>query len=283
MTHAAMAYATNLSPLRPGGCVVYAPLRRGGRRRPGAARREGAVMLVVLLLLMIATAAASVSVQATQYELQAAGNERNALQAKYIAEANLLTTIAWLDKVFDPETGGGFSQFYTQCASGTAPQMWRYGQPEIDTTTHSACRLSWLSMRNLDPLQTSEVTPVSRAVPVSGSVPEGQATPDYLGSLGPRQAYQPQLAGNPDLGPDFVTDIVCRPEAVEEGTVVGGTMTTTRTRRWYCEVIARATTVLAGAAPAPRSWTVGNATYAQNRFATYHEMRMTLLTPEEVY
>ena len=240
-------------------------------------------MLVVMLLLMMGTAAAAMSVQATQYELQAAGNERQALQTRYVAETVSLTTVTWFDKVFDPNTGGGFTRFYDTCTSQAPPGMWRYGQPEVDTTTQSACRLSWLSMRAIDPQASTEVGPLSTPVSITQTVTQGQATPDYLGSLGPRQAYRPQLAfPDPNLGPDFVTDIVCRPEVVEAGTVVAGGTTTTRTRRYYCVVTARAGTQLAAAAM-NRSWSVSGQTFAQNAFSTYHEMRMTLLTPEEVF
>lgn len=246
-------------------------------------KQEGAVMLVVMLILMMATAAAAMSVQATQYELQAAGHERQALQTRYVSETVALTTVTWFDKVFDPVTGGGFTRFYDTCASQTpAPAMWRYGQPEVDNTTHAACRLSWLGMRAIDPQTTTEVGPLSTPVSPTQTVTQGQATPDYLGSLGPRQAYRPQMASNPDWGPDFVTDIVCRPEIVEAGTVVAGSTTTTRTRRYYCVVTARAATELA-ATPTTRGWQLSGQTFAQNAFSSYHEMRMTVLTPEEVF
>lgn len=269
---------------RPQHTARQAPVRARGRRQ------EGAVMLVVMLLLMMATAAAAMSVQATQYELQAAGNERQALQTRYISETVAMTTVSWFDKVFDPVTGGGFTRFYDTCTSQAPPAMWRYGQPEVDTTTQSACRLSWLGMRMIDPQTATEVGPLSTPVSASQTVPEGQATPDYLGSLGPRQAYRPQLAFNPAQGPDFVTDIVCRPEIVEAGTVVAGSTTGTRTRRYYCVVTARASTVQPGidanpAAldPLERGWALSGQTVQQNPFSTYHEMRMTLLTPEEVF
>jgi hypothetical protein len=252
-------------------------------------------MLVVMLILMVATAAAAMSVQATQYELQAAGHERQALQTRYVSEAVMLTTVSWFDKVFDPVTGGGFTRFYDNCSRTDDPddpdddptpplEMWRYGQPEVDVATHTACRMTWLGMRQIDPQSAGqgEVSPVTLPVSPSQTVSPGEATPDYLGSLGPRQAYHPQLAFDPDDGPDFVADFVCRPEIVEAGTVVAGSTTTTRTRRYYCVVTARASIELQGSA-ASRSWEFGAETFQQKMFSTYHETRMTLLTPEEVF
>ena len=127
---------------------------------------------------------------------------------------------------------------------------------------------------------------MSQHVALSQTVGVGQTAPDYLGSLGPRSAYRPELARTQSLGTDFVSDIVCRPEIVEAGTVVAGSTTTTRTRRYYCVVTARSRTVLDVPtdvqAPAVHTWAVGAQTFEQNPFSAYHEMRMTLLTPEEV-
>lgn len=240
-------------------------------------------MLVVMLILMVATAAAAMSVQATQYELQAAGHERQALQTRYLAETSLMTAAVWFDKVFDPDTGGGFGTFYENCAGRTPPpRMWQYGQPEVDTATHAACRINWLGMRAIDPLATGEVAPVSQPVALQEV---GETTPDFLGSLGPRQAYQPEPSSDPNESTDFIVDLVCRPEVVEAGTVVAGGTTTTRTRRYYCVVTARARTLLPGvtAGADTKNWALEAGTFQQNPFSTYHEMRMTLLTPEEVF
>lgn len=258
-------------------------LRVPARGRTRGDREEGAVMLVVMLILMVGTAAAAMSVQSTQYELQAAGHERQALQARYLAESTMLTTAAWFDKVFDPVTGGGFTRFYGDCTSRAAPEMWRYGQPEVDTSTQPACRLSWLAMKQIAIATRSayEVDPSSKAVPVTQSPPT--MTPDYLGSFGPRQAYQPEANANEGNVPDFVVDLVCRQEGFSPGSVVAGGTRSTRTRRYYCVVTARARSELPGVTQT-RNWSLpGSVTYAQNPFSTYHEMRMTLLTPEEVY
>ena len=68
---------------------------------PRPRRREGAVMLVVMLILMIATASAAISVHTTQSELQAAGEERIALQSRYASEAAMMSTISMIDMLGD--------------------------------------------------------------------------------------------------------------------------------------------------------------------------------------
>lgn len=248
-------------------------------------REDGAVMLVVMLILMVATAAAAVGVQSTQYELQAAGQERQALQTRYLAESAMMTTVAWFDKVFDPTTGGGFTRFYQDCTSATQPEMWRYGQPEVGNGTEPACRLDWVAMKRIKAVATGEVGPTNR--------PGGE---DLLGSLGPRQANQPEVNPNASDAPDFVSDLVCREEVFLPGTVVAGGTTTSRTRRYYCTVISRARTLLPGAAAGTKKWTypltppagttcptTDGCSYKQEPTSTYHEMRMTLLTPSEIF
>ena len=266
-------------------------------------------MLVVMLIIMVATATAAMSVQSTQYELQAAGHERNAVQTRYLAETTLLTTAAWFDKVFDPVSGGGFGVFYDNCANRDydsdmagqqGPRMWLYGQPEVNLATQAACRLNWHAMSQIEwPRAINQVHPIT--LPADPTLPNAE-TVDFSGSLGPKHAYQPERASASAIAvgipSDFFVDLVCRPEVVEAGTIVAGTPTATRTRRYHCVVTARARLSLPGVDvsgeqwlppdpthvdPLERGWAIGANTFPQNPFSTQQEMRMTVLTPEEVF
>jgi len=71
-------------------------------RRSARPEREGSVMIVVMLVLLTVTALAVYSVQATTYELRAAGHARQAMQAQYVGEAGLVAALAMMD---DPTWG----------------------------------------------------------------------------------------------------------------------------------------------------------------------------------
>ena len=71
--------------------------RRSRRERLRRRREEGAVMLIVMLILLTATALAGITMQATEYELRAAGFSRSAMQTQYVSEAAMSTTLSWID------------------------------------------------------------------------------------------------------------------------------------------------------------------------------------------
>lgn len=56
-------------------------------------------MLIVMLVLLMATGAAMFAVHATTFELGGAGNARQALQTKYVAETGVVQAIAFVDKI----------------------------------------------------------------------------------------------------------------------------------------------------------------------------------------
>lgn len=62
-------------------------------------REEGVVMLVALLLIVTATALATVATHMTTFELRAAGYTRHAMQAQYLAETGLMTSMALVDEM----------------------------------------------------------------------------------------------------------------------------------------------------------------------------------------
>lgn len=238
-------------------------------------RQEGAVMLVVMLILMVATATAALSVHATQYELQAAGHARQAMQTRYISESVAMNTVAWFDKVFDPNLGGGFSQFYQNCASttGAGAAMHKFGQPDRPgTAAYDTCRLSRRNIEPIDPRAAHERYAVRAATSPTAPTPAAGEPPlDPIGSVGPRQAYQPEE--------DFISDVTCRVTEIDKP---GGS----RARQYRCNVTARGR-MLRPSPPQTKDWVIGTpgpgaVTYQQNPFSTYHESRMVILTEEEI-
>lgn len=244
-------------------------------------REEGAVMLIVMLILMVSTATAAVSVHATRYELQAAGHARQAMQTKYVSESVAMNTVAWFDKMFDPNTGGGFGQFYQSCvnSAGAGQEMYRFGQPNVSAATTTACRLSRGSMDVIDPRAANERFATRAASDPEADAPEAGEPPlDVLGTTGPRQAYRPEE--------NFISDVMCRMTNMDKP---GGS----KARQYRCTVTARGR-MCNGTGDSPcqspavgtRNWTIGTGptppTYQQNPFSTYHESRMVLLTEEEL-
>src|SRR5688572_17156059 len=103
------------------------------RRRRARRSRDGAVMLVIMLVLMVATASAAVSINTVQSEIQSAGNERVALQTRYVAETAMMTTISWVEMLAD---SGQWLQTWEQW-QGQPPPMAMYAEPEIGNGTAS--------------------------------------------------------------------------------------------------------------------------------------------------
>jgi hypothetical protein len=200
----------------------HANENRAHTRRKRA--REGAVMLVVLLILLVATASATVSVSNTQAELQASGNERVAMQTRYVAEIGLMTGLTWAERA-------NMARFGEQ-APTLVPLMKSFAEPAIVAGSGFSMRQTMESMVTVLENPTLEVMPVANAVPHSGSAGGGGAggteaagaggsggsgvTPpadDTTGSFGPDQKY-----GLPQGG--FVVDFTdCIPVS---GVSVGG-------------------------------------------------------------
>jgi len=234
---------------------------------PRARRRdqEGAVMLVVMLILLVATASAAVATRATQTELRAAGNQRQAVQTRQLSDIALATTLTWYDKVFG-QAPVDFRDYWLTCSQNASaiPTVNEYGQPAYDLG--DACRLHWRIMAELDPLDSSldEVAPLSQFEQTQPAPAPPPGPTNVTGSFGPRQAYMPQ--------DDFIVDLNCR----EWGTEGAGT-------RYYCVLTSHSRTWLPGydvtdGGTVFRAWTVGADTYNQNPYGTYHQSRAAVLT-----
>lgn len=105
--------------------------RRARRmRRRSAERREGAVMLVVMLFLFVATASAAVSVRATQAELESAGQDRLAHQARASADSAMNGTLTFLDQLTDAQAWREAKERWQQ--NGTTPGMAAYCDAPVD-------------------------------------------------------------------------------------------------------------------------------------------------------
>ena len=72
--------------------------REAVARRPAPAR-EGAAMLIVMLVLLMTTGVAVFAVHTTTAEIRAAGAARQALQTQYVAEAGLMSAIAYSELI----------------------------------------------------------------------------------------------------------------------------------------------------------------------------------------
>lgn len=68
-------------------------LERLARRRS----EEGAAMLVVMMVLLVVTASATLAVYSTQFEIRAAGHQRQAMQTAAVAEAGLVAATTTIE------------------------------------------------------------------------------------------------------------------------------------------------------------------------------------------
>jgi hypothetical protein len=261
-----------------------------GKRRRKHARDEGAVMLVVMLILMIATAGAAVSVHTTQSELQAAGQDRLALQTAYLSEAAIMTTTAWIDKIGN---GSSWQKVWDGWGAQPPPDMAAYGEPAIDVSDlnayrHHASRTAATDqMFSQDPtIEFPPVTESGASGSGGGGGGSGGATTNFsdasgLGSFGPRQAFGLDSAGG--IGPvGYVVDITdCfkAPSTFSPGNVVGGGPGLTP-HQFYCVLTAHGRIQLPTADRRAREWTFGGAVYSQDMFMSAHDSRATILSPE---
>lgn len=250
---------------------------RRSRMRRGR-REEGAVMLVVLLILMLATASSAISMGTVQSELRASGDDRIALQAHYLAETAIMTTLTWIDVL--GQSGQWFDVWNTWAIGGARPEMvTSYGEPQFPAgMTGQASRTTMVQQRLLitDATQ-NEIAPVD-----SGDILT-------FGSFGPNQAYG-------QVGDGYIVDItdcqVAGSSAVP-GAPVGGGPGSLRVMRFSCVLTARARMALAedrvadeaalaalDATERTRRWTVQAQTYRQLAFVRSHDARATILTPE---
>jgi len=242
--------------------------------------------LVVMLIILVATASAAVAVHTTQSELHAAGQDRLALQTRYVSETAMMTTVSWIDLLGD-DLQGVFDRWSTR----PAPDMTRYGELPLTIDTRH------LALRTFEIEQTTTGgtgnTPVFMQAPISlpsagtggsGGGSGGSSAPsdpDSIGSFGPRQAYG--FPSDPASG-SFVgyavdmNDCVTAPPAYTPGVPIGHSNDGTVPRQLYCTLTARGRVVLPGAA-AQRQWSFGASIYNQDPFACAQDSRATILTP----
>ncbi len=238
-------------------------------------RREGAVMLVVMLILMVATASAAVAVHTTQSELHAAGQDRMALQARYVSEAAIVTTTAWVDRA---GFSGDLLKIWLRWQNAAPPDLTVFGEaPLLASDRHYAARTH--EAEQIELLTANEVAPLS--LPSANAGIGTPVDPAGLGSFGPRQAYVlPQDATSGQFIGYVVdlTDCIPAPTASTPGNQLNSTSGGLVPVQFYCVLTAHGRLALPGA-PSTRKWTFGAAVYNQDEFASAHDSRATLLTP----
>jgi hypothetical protein len=244
--------------------------------------REGAVMLVVMLILLVATASAAVAVHTTQSELHAAGQDRLALQTRYVSEVAITATASWIDQL-----GEDFQGVLDKWSARPAPDLTRFGEPALTAETrHNALRTGAYEQSGLPQYVKSPVwlgggsagSGTGGAGGSSGS--SAPVDPSGIGTFGPRQAYG--LPSDPTSGQFLgytvdVTDCVAAPPAYTPGMPIGGQGGLVP-QQLYCTLTARGRVVLPGN-PAQRQWTFGGSTYNQDPFMCAQDSRATILTP----
>ena len=246
---------------------MHEPRTRPHRRR----REEGAVMMVVMLILLTATALAGVALQATQFELRAAGFGRSATQTQYVSEAAMTTTLSWVDST--SLDGSLVRRHIATWNGGSAPDQSRFGEPELTATNRAdSNRTQWSQQENLTTVTLPPIT-------VAG------ASNDPVGTFGPRVSLHPGTE-DPDETDPLVSDYVVDMYDCRRLTGVGSPGAQVnqqgsgaiRDMQLYCVITSRGRSFLFGGPR--RTWTTGAGTnFVQNRFALAHDSRGTLVSP----
>lgn len=230
-------------------------------------------MLIVMMILLVATTLAGVSLQATQYELRAAGFARSALQTQYVSETALTTTIAWIEAA---ALDSGLSTFLNAWNSKDAgPDLTLFGEPELGTAREHAMRFQWVTQS--ETLTAVTIPPLT----VPG------ANNDPTGSFGPRVNARPgvenrALATWPS---DYVVDVYdCEPlhgMGTPGSQINHAGSSATRRSQFACVVTARGRSYVPGGGD--RTWAdPAGKPYTVNRFGLAHDSRGTIVTPEFV-
>jgi hypothetical protein len=229
-------------------------------------------MLVVMLILLTATALAGVSLQATQYELRAAGFDRTATQTQYVSETAMATTLSWVDAI--SLIGGAIA---VQTASG-APQLGFFGEPVLTAANSAlASRTQWSQQSRLAGVTIPPIT-----MPGSNN--------DPIGTFGPKSTYHPgtedPLVTDATLS-DYVVDMYdCQmlPGGSAGSQVNTGGSGAAKVKQLYCVVTARGRSFLFGATSTfpnkTKTWTTSDGTnYVVNRYTVAHDSRGTFVSP----
>jgi hypothetical protein len=238
-------------------------------------------MLVVLLILLVATASAAVSVSNTQTELQSAGNERVAMQTRYVAEAAITASLAWVNIIQE--------RFNVALRPAAGNELAGYPEPEV--AAGKLIAMATIENVAAEQQNNDEVPAMSDAEPYvstggsggsggsAGSVeppeppPPAPAPSDTTGSFGPEQSY----GLTPAAFIVHFTDCVKAPGALAPGEDLregaAGPMA------WHCVATARGRLEPGGGAT-EQEWNFSaGKTFKQRVFASAHDARATIVSP----
>jgi hypothetical protein len=244
-------------------------MRRTPRSR-SARSEEGAVMLVVMLILLTVTAMAGISLQASQYDLRSAGNNRAALQTQYISEAAMSTTLSWVDAT---SLDRSIMTHVGAWNDTDAPELTWFAEPPLKPGNRvDASRTQWIQQKNLSKVTLPPLT-------VAGQ------DNDPVGTFGPRVALHPgtQERVAPDRKvPDYVVDMYdCRrlTGVGSPGSQVNQAGSgTIKEMQLFCVMTARGRSFVWGAVD--KNWkTADGKDYPVNRFTMAHDTRGTIVSP----
>jgi hypothetical protein len=235
-------------------------LTRHGSR--GSRRNEGVVLVVILLIIVITTAAAAVSIQNTTAEVRASGREMMMVQARYSAEAALVTTLTWID-ILDTN----LSTLWAAWQTLPPPDMRRNTGGHLiinDASRYGAARV----------LQVVEEMIPMNVLPVSG-----HSGTDPTGSFGPNQVYEP--------APYEVDITECVRAPTTPGNQASQNQSNSTPVRFFCVLTVRNRLVITGGGSQIVWFNVGATSddwpepgeATQDRTGVAHDARATILTP----
>jgi len=217
-----------------------------------------------MLIIVMTTAAAAISVQNTTAEMQAAGRERVMMHARYAAEAALVSTVSWLDRV----GGGPLAETWLEWRENPPPQVAPFTAGHVIPAVagghrHEAARMT----QRAQALISNGVPPVSSPNPTA-------PIPDLTGSFGPSQAYSMQ---------DFVVDLTdCyeAPAMNNAGTQINAQLGLVP-QRFYCTLTVHGRLVINGNAGAGVTWVMAAFPPGvfQDRSGAAHDARAIIETP----
>jgi hypothetical protein len=249
---------------------------RTERRRRRGTREEGIVMLVVLLILMLATMVATTSMMTVQSELRSNGNDRVRVQAQYLAETGIMSTLSWMDVA-----GDGFQVEWDRWEAEGPPVMTRYGDPAFRPELQGVSGRMMMSLHDskveFQAFADLEVAPVDEGTDGTGI---GSFGPPPRGIVGDASLYRQVTDG-------YYVDITDCQEA-PNADAAGSNADGSTGSRQLCTLTARAQLALGDERGQPtddavsrrtRKWRVDGADYLQSAFIRSYEARAMVLTP----
>jgi hypothetical protein len=251
-------------------------MQRIQHKRSRRRSEEGAVMLVVMLILLTATALAGVSLQATQYELRAAGYNRTALQTQYVSEAAMATTLSWVDATSLDRSI--MRHIGAWSAPANPPDLDIFAEPPVPSGNRGdANRTQWSQQARLSNVIIPPIT-------IPG------ASNDPIGTFGPRATFHPGTEDTTKADPlysDYVVDMYdCRrlQGIGTAGTQINqGGSGTIQQIQLYCVVTSRGRSFMfspTGFTGKTKTWQTGSGTNVQfNRYTLAHDSRGTVVSP----